>query len=142
MCILGVKGRSVGLSRADKRVDWLGIFLFTAGFVLLFASLSQARAARNGWATDCKLFEDDLSSTNAYIDTLLLRIISDIIAMFTLSFVTIGCALGWQSYLEERTNFPPIIRPSLMTRRKGKLTLVCLVIVRNVVVDLMPGVLQ
>jgi hypothetical protein len=51
--------------------------------------------------------------------------------MFVLSFVTLGCAVGWQSYLEKRTHFPPILRPSLFTKKKGKLTLVCLVIVCN-----------
>jgi hypothetical protein len=50
----GIGDRPVALSPADRRVDWLGGFLFTAGFVLLFFSISQARAARNGWATDCK----------------------------------------------------------------------------------------
>lgn len=50
----GVRGRAVALSQADKRIDWLGAILFTGGFVMLFFSISQARAARKGWATDCK----------------------------------------------------------------------------------------
>lgn len=50
----GVKDRAVALSRADKRIDWLGGVLFTVGFVLLFFSISQARAAQHGWGTDCE----------------------------------------------------------------------------------------
>jgi hypothetical protein len=51
--VFGVKDRAISLSRADKRIDWLGAILFTSGFVLLFFSISQARAARKGWASNC-----------------------------------------------------------------------------------------
>lgn len=48
-----VRKRPVELSRADRRIDWLGVVLFVAGFILLFFSLSQARSAKHGWETDC-----------------------------------------------------------------------------------------
>lgn len=38
----------------DKRVDWVGAFLYTAGFILLFLSLSQSVAETKGWSTPCK----------------------------------------------------------------------------------------
>jgi hypothetical protein len=49
-----VKSRPVLSRRTEKRVDWLGMFLFTAGPTLLFYPLSQARSAPKGWATPCK----------------------------------------------------------------------------------------
>jgi hypothetical protein len=51
--VLFVKGRPVALGQADKRIDWLGVLLFIAGFTLLFYPLSQARSAKHGWETDC-----------------------------------------------------------------------------------------
>lgn len=38
----------------DKRVDWLGAFLVTAGLVLVFFVLSQGEIAPEQWATPCK----------------------------------------------------------------------------------------
>lgn len=52
--ILFVKGRPVALRQADKRIDWLGVLLFIAGFTLLFYPLSQARSTKHGWGTDCQ----------------------------------------------------------------------------------------
>jgi hypothetical protein len=49
-----VKSRPVLSRRTEKRVDWLGMFLFTAGPTLLFYPLSQARSAPKGWATPCE----------------------------------------------------------------------------------------
>jgi hypothetical protein len=39
----------------DKRIDWLGGLIFTAGAVFLFTSLSQALRESRGWKTPCKL---------------------------------------------------------------------------------------
>jgi hypothetical protein len=128
----GVKDRAVALSRADKRVDWLGGFSFTAGFVLLFFAISQARAARNGWGTDCTCnVLDELGQVTLKSMTLICRLplVTDIIATLVLSLVLVGCAFLWDSYLERKTGYPPILRPSILTRRKGKLTLLCFVIV-------------
>lgn len=46
-----------------------------------------------------------------------------------LSFVVIGCAFGWEHYLENKTDYPPILRTSLLTRKAGRFALVCFVIV-------------
>lgn len=102
--VFGVKGRAISLSRADKRIDWLGAILFTGGFVLLFFSISQARAAGKGWATNCT-FQTALAS-HSFRSLTLASPTSDIIAMFVLSFFLIGCALRWQRYLEAKTIFP------------------------------------
>lgn len=37
----------------DRRVDWLGGFLVTAGLVLIVFVLGQGEAAPNKWATPC-----------------------------------------------------------------------------------------
>lgn len=54
----------------------------------------------------------------------------DIIALLVLSFFCVVVALVWQHYLECKTDFPPVIRTSILTRRRGRLALVCFVIVR------------
>jgi hypothetical protein len=51
-----VKKRPIELSRADRRIDWLGAALFVVGFIMLFFSLSQARSTKYGWGTDCSYF--------------------------------------------------------------------------------------
>ena len=38
---------------ADKRIDWLGAFLVTAGLVLIVFVLSQGELAPKKWATPC-----------------------------------------------------------------------------------------
>lgn len=39
---------------SDRRVDWLGAFLVTAGLVLVIFVLSDGEAASNGWKTSCE----------------------------------------------------------------------------------------
>ncbi len=39
----------------DKRVDWLGGALVTAGLVLIIFVLSDGEIAPNKWATSCEL---------------------------------------------------------------------------------------
>lgn len=40
-------------TEVDKRVDWLGAFLVTAGLVLIVFVLSDGEIAPNQWATSC-----------------------------------------------------------------------------------------
>ena len=47
------------------------------------------------------------------------RSLSDIIALLVVSVVLISLAVAWQYYLEFKTNFPPILRMSILSRRKG-----------------------
>ena len=37
----------------DKRIDWIGAFLVTAGLVLIVFVLSQGEIAPDKWATPC-----------------------------------------------------------------------------------------
>jgi predicted MFS family arabinose efflux permease len=37
----------------DRRVDWLGAFLVTAGLVLIVFVLSDGETSPNGWKTSC-----------------------------------------------------------------------------------------
>jgi len=41
-------------SELDKRVDWLGAFLVTAGLVLIVFVLGQGELAPKQWATPCE----------------------------------------------------------------------------------------
>ncbi len=40
-------------TEADRRIDWLGAFLITAGLVLIVFVLSDGEIAPNKWATSC-----------------------------------------------------------------------------------------
>jgi hypothetical protein len=51
---LGKKPDSSGDKVVDKRIDFIGAFLFTAGFILIFLSLSQSITESKGWTTPCK----------------------------------------------------------------------------------------
>jgi len=46
----------------DKRVDWLGGALVTAGLVLIIFVLSDGELAPNKWATSCELWYKGLMS--------------------------------------------------------------------------------
>jgi hypothetical protein len=39
---------------ADRRIDWVGAVLVTAGLIGLQFAISQAPIAPNGWKTNCK----------------------------------------------------------------------------------------
>lgn len=39
---------------ADKRIDWLGAFLVTAGLVLIVFVLGQGESAPQQWRTGCE----------------------------------------------------------------------------------------
>lgn len=41
---------------SDRRVDWLGAFLVTAGLVLIVFVLGQGEVAPQKWATPCILY--------------------------------------------------------------------------------------
>jgi hypothetical protein len=42
-------------TETDRRVDWLGGFLISAGLVLIIFVLSDGEVAPNKWATSCEL---------------------------------------------------------------------------------------
>lgn len=43
-------------TEVDRRVDWIGAFLVTAGLVLIVFVLGQGEIAPQQWATPCKLY--------------------------------------------------------------------------------------
>ncbi|CAK5284758.1 unnamed protein product, partial [Mycena citricolor] len=85
-------------TEADRRVDWLGGFLVTAGLVLLVFVLGQGSIATDGWRT-------------GYI-----------IAILVVSLVLIGLFIAWQHYLEKNaaTQRPPLMKLSMWKRADGK----------------------
>jgi len=57
LCFLGGLisiDNDVHSEEVDKRIDWLGALLVTAGLVLIVFVLSQGELARQGWSTPCK----------------------------------------------------------------------------------------
>ncbi|GBE89989.1 efflux transporter [Sparassis crispa] len=91
----------------DKRVDWLGAFLVTAGLVMIVFVLSDGTIAPNGWKT------------------------SYIIALLVVGVLLVGAYVGWQYYLERVQDDPeaprrwwtppPLLRITLFSRGNGKL---------------------
>ena len=43
----------------DKRIDWAGAFVVTAGLTLIIFILSQGDVAHKQWSTPCKLFPSE-----------------------------------------------------------------------------------
>ncbi|GBE86839.1 efflux transporter [Sparassis crispa] len=91
----------------DKRVDWLGAFLITAGLVMIVFVLSDGSIAPNGWKT-------------GYI-----------IALLVVGVLLMVAYVGWQYYLERVQDDPeaprswwtppPLLRITLFGRGSGKL---------------------
>jgi VanZ family protein len=48
--------KDVPSEELDKRIDWLGAFLATAGLVLIVFVLSQGELAPQKWGTPCTMF--------------------------------------------------------------------------------------
>ncbi|KAJ2916092.1 hypothetical protein MD484_g4337, partial [Candolleomyces efflorescens] len=90
----------------DKRVDWLGSFLVTAGLVLIVFVLSQGEIAPQRWETPY------------------------IIALLITGVILLVLFVFWEHYLEKiqddpdaplsRWTPPPIMRVSLWKRAEGK----------------------
>ncbi|KAJ7776150.1 MFS general substrate transporter [Mycena metata] len=86
----------------DRRVDWFGAFLVTAGLILLIFVLGQGQLASHGWRTP-------------YIITLLI-----VSVLFILLFIL------WQRRLEnsEGRLRPPLMKLSLWTRANGRFAVI------------------
>ena len=97
----------------DKRVDWLGAFLVTAGLTLLLFILSDGSIAPNGWST------------------------SYIIAFIVVGVILLLAFLGWAWYLEKAREDPdraqlkwyppPLMKLSIWRRAKGRMGVMLLV---------------
>ncbi|KAK0476076.1 efflux transporter [Armillaria novae-zelandiae] len=101
-------------TEADKRVDWIGAFLVTAGLTLIIFVLSDGEVAPNKWET------------------------SYIIALLIVGVVILGLFLLWQWYLERVQRNPnapysvltppPIMKLSLWARGNGKFAAIMIIV--------------
>ncbi|KAF9556947.1 MFS general substrate transporter [Agrocybe pediades] len=90
----------------DRRVDWIGAFLVTAGLVLIVFVLSQGELAPKKWGTNY------------------------IIALIVVGVLLIAAFLYWQHYLEKIQDNPnapysvwtppPLMRLTIWTRANGR----------------------
>lgn len=60
--------RDAHSERNDKRLDWLGAFVITAGLVLVVFAMNSSSTAPNGWRTPCQYYH----LRNIYTGALLL----------------------------------------------------------------------
>jgi hypothetical protein len=54
---------------------------------------------------------------------------TDIIGLFASSIILIGVAVGWAHYLEKNTGYPPIMRISVLTRKRGRIAVMLFIVV-------------
>ncbi|EAU84975.2 efflux protein [Coprinopsis cinerea okayama7 len=90
----------------DKRIDWLGALIISAGLVLIVFVLGQGEIAPNKWATPY------------------------IIALLIVGVILVAAFLYWQRYLEKVQNDPnapysvwtppPLMKMSIWTRGNGR----------------------
>ena len=111
VCGLLVIDKDLPSTEKDRRVDWLGAFLVTAGLVLIVFILSDGSIAPDGWKTG-----------------------------YIIAFIVAGAALlvlfiAWQYYLEKVHSDPelaskaadkwyqppPLMKLSIWTRMKGRM---------------------
>lgn len=84
----------------DRKVDWLGAFLITAGLVMILFVLGDGEEAPKQWATGCMSL---YALARLLIDSLrCLRI--DIIALLVVGVLLVCAFLYWQSFLEKTQN--------------------------------------
>jgi hypothetical protein len=128
LCFLGGLisiDNDVPSEEVDKRIDWLGAFLVTAGLVLIVFVLSQGELAPQGWSTPCKR-----SSTYKCFKIVIFPGVPDIIVLLILGVILMGLFFYWQHYLEKihdnpESPFslltpPPLLKPSIWTRANGR----------------------
>ena len=113
-CFLGglwVIDKDLPSTEKDRRVDWLGALLVTAGLVLIVFVLSDGSIAPNGWGT------------------------SYIIAFLVIGVLLLVIFFFWQHYLEKIHDDPeaavkaadkwwtppPLMKLSIWTRMKGRM---------------------
>ncbi|TFK99464.1 major facilitator superfamily domain-containing protein [Pterulicium gracile] len=87
----------------DRRVDWIGSFLITAGLVCVTFALGEGTVASQGWRTPY------------------------VIVLLILGVLLVGVFQFWQLRLEAhpgpgRFSPPPLLKPSLWSRANGKFT--------------------
>lgn len=114
VCFVGglvVIDKDLPSTEKDRRVDWLGAFLVTAGLTFIVFVLSDGSIAPEGWST-------------GYI-----------IALLVVGVILLILFIGWQYYLEKVHSDPelaslaagnwyqppPLMKLSIWTRMKGRM---------------------
>lgn len=106
----------------DKRIDWLGTALVTAGLVLIVFVLGQGELAPQKWKTPC-------TSLIIPCSVHCLTYAIDIIALLTVGVILVAAFLYWQHYLEKVMDDPnapysiltppPLMKMSIWKRGNG-----------------------
>ncbi|KAL0957896.1 hypothetical protein HGRIS_000077 [Hohenbuehelia grisea] len=104
-------------SEIDRRIDWLGALLVTAGLVLIFFVLGSGEVASKQWVTPY------------------------IIALLILGVLFLCLFVVWQRYLEQISDTldykpkwstpPPLIKPSLWGRANGRMAAIMIIALLN-----------
>lgn len=114
----------------DRRIDWIGGFIVTAGLCLFCFSLTESGIAEKGWATPCmfptvsvNLLSFPFSFASLFgreSDQLML----DVPTLLVISILLLLAFGFWERHLERNTTFPPIAKFSLFTRHGYKVTII------------------
>jgi len=109
----------------DRRVDWIGATLITAGLVLVVFVLSDSPTAHKGWKSPREFFPPCLRSIQC-----LTAACADVMALFVLGVLLVLLFIAWQYYLERRLQnpdlpctrwtAPPLMKLSMWTRANGR----------------------
>lgn len=115
-------------TETDRRIDWLGALLVTAGLVLIVFVLSDGEIV--GWKTPCMCYHSPFQS-NLHLFT---APFPDIIALLILGVLLLVLFLFWQRYLERiqddpnavhsKWTPPPLMRLSIWRRAKGRFAVI------------------
>ncbi|KIR25572.1 efflux protein [Cryptococcus deuterogattii LA55] len=104
----------------NRRVDWMGAFLITAGLSLFSFALTQSGLVEKGWRTPCK-------SSHILIMRLVSNILSDIPVVLVISILLIVLYGFWEHFVEKKTSIPPLSRLVIFSRRQWKVTAILVV---------------
>ena len=98
----------------DRRVDWMGAVLVTAGVVCIMFVLGQGDLAPQKWKTPCESrFRPALMPFVQYC-------LADIIALLIVGVALLVAFIVWEDYLGRKTTLPPLMRLDIWTRARGK----------------------
>jgi hypothetical protein len=121
-------------TETDRRCDWLGALLVTAGFVLIVFVLSDGEIV--GWSTSCNSRHHVICLQCT--ETLFL---SDIICLLVIGISCIVLFVFWEYHLEQVQRDPtaiysiwtppPLMKPSIWTRANGRFAVMMAIIFLN-----------
>jgi hypothetical protein len=106
----------------DRRIDWIGGFIVTAGLCLFCFSLTESGIAEQGWATPCTSSHPLPTVLSWSLETDGLT--SDVPTLLVISILLLVAFGFWERHLERNTTFPPIAKFSLFTRHNYKVTII------------------